>query len=588
MPRISFHILLLVFAFAGTAGAQPVNPLAPLDTSSPSATFQSFLSQAGVIESHYADYLADKDWAGERRLLRDIARLRGLMDLRAIPSATRDKVGGAAFGYLMDILNRIPEVPAAAIPGAAGRDWGDLPKKWEVPGTEIQIDKVEDGPQAGQYLFTGESIERLPEFHALIIGQQPLRPVRYEDWRNEQIRLTGPLFPDTLTRGLPRSIQVDVLGTPLWKVFSTLVIAALVAVATWQWAWLTRRLRKHMSRPVSLAWHLTTPILLFGLALLADWFVDYELNLSGAFAAGEDIAVAALLYLAGAWAAWVTCFFVVEAIIASPRIPDNSYDAHLLRLTARVCGILAAGAIVIYGANDIGIPALGLVAGLGVGGFAFALASQSTVENLFGGVSIFADRPFRVGDFIHYGDGGGTVEAVGPRSSRIRSLDGTLTTVPNGDLAKLHISNYSARTKCHFQHVLGLRYETSPRQLEWLAEEIHRLLAEHPMVEEARGLPRVVVVGFGASSIDMEVRCYVMTGDYGAFLDIQQSLMLAIMKAIETAGTGFAFPSQTAYLTRDEGIDTDARARVEREIEERRAGIAAAAEEAAGSMPQTG
>ena len=108
------------------------------------------------------------------------------------------------------------------------------------------------------------------------------------------------------------------------------------------------------------------------------------------------------------------------------------------------------------------------------------------------------------------------------------------------------------------------------------------------MVEEARGLPRVVVVGFGASSIDMEVRCYVMTGDYGAFLDIQQSLMLAIMKAIETAGTGFAFPSQTAYLTRDEGIDTDARARVEREIEERRAGIAAAAEEAAGSMPQTG
>ena len=92
---------------------------------------------------------------------------------------------------------------------------------------------------------------------------------------------------------------------------------------------------------------------------------------------------------------------------------------------------------------------------------ALALAAQSTVENLFGGVSLFADRPFRIGDYIQYGASSGTVEAIGPRSARIRGLDGTLATVPNSDLAKMHIVNFSLRNKCLFRHVLGLRYETS-------------------------------------------------------------------------------------------------------------------------------
>jgi len=261
---------------------------------------------------------------------------------------------------------------------------------------------------------------------------------------------------------------------------------------------------------------------------------------------------------------------VAEAIIASPSIPDNSFDAHLLRLLARLGGFFAAGAILVYGANDIGIPALGLVAGLGVGGIALALASQSTVENLFGGFSIFADRPFRVGDLISYGENSGVVEAVGARSSRIRAPDGTLTTVPNGDLAKIHITNFSRRDKCLFLHTLGLRYETSPAQFGWLLDALRRLLTDHPMVEQARGLPRVVLTGFGACSIDIELRAYVLTSDYNTFLKVQEDLIFEIMRTVEAAGTGFAFPSQTAYLARDDGIDAAVRARIEQEMLGRR------------------
>ena len=179
-------------------------------------------------------------------------------------------------------------------------------------------------------------------------------------------------------------------------------------------------------------------------------------------------------------------------------------------------------------------------------------------------MSLFVDRPFRIGDFIQYGPNAGIVEGIGPRSSRLRGLDGTLTTVPNGDLAKLHIVNYSVRNKCLFLQVIGLRYETTRLQLEWLLETMRRRLASHPLVEEGGGMPRVRLTGFGASSIDIEVRAHVLTRDFSAFLETQEELLLGLQDVIEEAGTGFAFPSQTLYLGRDAGLDDSARDRAEK------------------------
>jgi MscS family membrane protein len=556
----AFRLLFIALVFASPpAAAGTSNPLAPLDRSSPSATFQSFVSAATTIETDYADYLASKTATKAKALLHSITRMRTLMDLSAAPPATRNEIGGAAFGYLVDILARLPDFPAADIPGAPGRDWKDLPAKWTVPGTEISIARVDEGPHKGEYLFTGETVERLPEFHAQIISQAPRRPVKHRSWREEQVRFTGPLFPHSLLRRLPDSLQRTVLGTPIWKIASTLVIALTILLITFFWTKLVRSATRNANRVRSLFYRLTTPLFVGAMIYFADGFIQTEIHLSGDFDSGESIFAAIVVYVATAWAAAVACFVIVEAIIASPRIPDNSYDAHLLRLTARVGAVVVAGAILVYGANDIGIPALGLVAGLGVGGFALALASQSTVENLFGGVSIFADRPFRVGDHIHYGDGGGSVEAIGPRSSRIRALDGTLTTVPNGDLAKMRITNFSMRSKCLFQHKLGLRFETSPEQFERLLKELRGLISAHPMVEKSPGFPRVILLGLGDSSVNIEVRAYVLTSDFGEFLNIQEQLIFDIIKAVREAGTAFAFPSQTAYLARDEGIGAAAK-----------------------------
>jgi MscS family membrane protein len=224
--------------------------------------------------------------------------------------------------------------------------------------------------------------------------------------------------------------------------------------------------------------------------------------------------------------------FLAEAIIASPRVPDDGYDAHLLRLLARVTGFIGAFAVLVYGANDVGLPALGVAAGLGVGSVALALASQSTVENLFGGLSIFADRPFRVGDFIRFNDLKGNVESIGPRSTRIRAPDGTLTTVPNADIAKAHVNNLSVRNSFLFEHRVNLPSGATAAQITALLAMFRKSLEEHPAIEKSDGPPHVRLTSLAPDSGGIHLFAHVIAKDEEAFLQTQEALLLRIMKLL--------------------------------------------------------
>jgi MscS family membrane protein len=137
---------------------------------------------------------------------------------------------------------------------------------------------------------------------------------------------------------------------------------------------------------------------------VAAYFALVQLNLTGAVGSAVELAATAVMFLAGAWMSWRLAPVVAEAIIASPAIPPESVDAHLIRVTARLLGIVGSAALLALGASRMGIPVYGIVAGLGVGGLAIALAAQPTIENLIGGLNLFADRPIRVGDLCKYGD----------------------------------------------------------------------------------------------------------------------------------------------------------------------------------------
>jgi MscS family membrane protein len=235
----------------------------------------------------------------------------------------------------------------------------------------------------------------------------------------------------------------------------------------------------------------------------------------------------------------------------------------LVPLGRKTLKFVIAGLALLAALDSFGFDVTALIAGLGVGGLAFALAAQKTIENLFGGATLLADRPVRVGDFCRFGDQVGVVEEIGMRSTRIRTLNRTLITVPNADFSSLQLENFAARDKILYKPKLGLRYETTPDQLRWVLVEIRRMLYAHPKVDPDPA--RVRFTGFGDFSLDLEIWAYVLATDFSEYLEIAEDLNLRIMDIVDESGSGFAFPSSTTYLAKDDG-PTDARAR---EISER-------------------
>ena len=359
--------------------------------------------------------------------------------------------------------------------------------------------------------------------------------------RLQAIELTGPMIPSSMVAALPAWSRVLILDTPLWKLLATLLvvvlsIGALLAARRW-----TRPRRDDFS-PAAYLRRLIVPV---GVLLLALWFRLFfllQINLQGHVAEAAELAVSIVRFLSGAWAAYLGAMLVAEAIIASPRIPDQGLDASLLRLAARITGLIAATTLLAYGARDLGIPVFGVIAGLGVGGLAVALAAQNTLGNLLGSLNLFADRPLRVGDVCQYGDKVGTVEQIGIRSTRIRGVDRTVTTMPNADLAQMPITNFSRRDRILFQKRLDLRYETTPDQLRLLLIKLREMLLAHPRVSEDPA--RVRLVDLASSSIQVEIFAYVSTRDWNDFLEVQQDLLLRIIELVNTIAAGFAFPSR--------------------------------------------
>jgi MscS family membrane protein len=249
------------------------------------------------------------------------------------------------------------------------------------------------------------------------------------------------------------------------------------------------------------------------------------------------------------WALW-RAVDVVSAVIGQGAWSRDSPSARSLLAVGGRAGkaaVLALGVIATLA--ELGFPVASLVAGLGLGGLALALAAQKTVENLFGSLSLAVDQPVRVGDFVRVEDFVGTVEAIGLRSTRVRTLDRTLITIPNGRLADMRLESFSARDRMRLACTLGLVYDTTAAQMRRVLAGLEAALRAHPQI-----WPDAVVVRFkefGASSLDIEVMAWFQTPEWSEFQLIRQEVLLQFMEVVERAGTSFAFPTQTVHLTGD-------------------------------------
>ncbi|HEY4177793.1 MAG TPA: mechanosensitive ion channel family protein [Kofleriaceae bacterium] len=218
----------------------------------------------------------------------------------------------------------------------------------------------------------------------------------------------------------------------------------------------------------------------------------------------------------------------------------------LLSLGARFAKGAAFVFALLVGLSQLGVSVASLIAGLGLGGLVFALAAQKTVENVFGAVSIGIDQPMREGDFVKVGDFMGTVEQIGLRSTRIRTLDRTVVTIPNGDLSQQRIESFAVRDRMRFSTVVGLAYGTTSAQLKTVMAGFEATLRAQPKL-----WPEDLSVRFkalGASSLDVDVQAWFTTTAISEFTKIREDLLLGFIAVCEQAGAQIAYPTQTLHV----------------------------------------
>jgi len=555
--RKSLLFLIAIFlAFPSNAeidsAIEAANRLRPIDTSSPRALVVSL--------QHYAEEIMESFVQGDRRSVRrKVQRAIRIFDFSDTPPTLIDQQGPEHFWQLIDILGRLPKLETSEIPGIEQVKEEEI-TSWTWPNTELTVHMVAEGPRRGDFLMSPETFERLPDFWEEI-ADIPKRPD--SDFPVEAYRLyrsgVNTVFPEAIISKLPEVLQKNWLGQPGWKWPVLILALGLVMLLAWPFA----RLRpKHVDQPrddtldaIVTVRRLALPIyILFAMQIL-DYLFSRQIRLTGMALEVGEIAVQVVSLIAVAYILNLLMSLAAEGVVKFLHTRQAGFDSQLIRLAFRILFWVITLMVIAVISEQIGVPVAALAAGIGVGGLAFALAAQSTLENLVAGLTIYGDRPIRVGELCDINGVSGTVESIGLRSTRLRTFARTVVTIPNAEVAKHRLENFALRDRMLMETTLGLRYETTPDQLRYVLGKLRELLYAHPKVIDD-GM-RVRFVGFGACSLDIGIFAYIKATAKPAFLEVCEDLNLRIMDIVDEAGVGFAFPSQTAYLARDKAPDTE-------------------------------
>ncbi len=457
------------------------------------------------------------------------------LDLRQLSPESRKTEGPVLAQQLGALLDRNPRFelsnlsnsPEGNVSDGLASNTDDL-VRFQVNGESITLhmQRVDAGSAGKIWLVAAASVAQISE-------------------------LSNEAGPSSIEKHLPAPlVNITLAGTPLW-VWLALVLLALVLSAISRWlSKLFIAILRPLTKRYAKAFHvqrleaLTEPLRL----ILSVVVFRACLEFIPPSALVRDLILKLLILL-----------FVLGAASLFMRLVDIGSDTYISRLdpkarsltysilplgirVIKVC-ILAFAFIVIL--EQWGYNTSAILAGVGVGGVAIALAAQKTIENLFGGVSVITDRPVLVGDFCQFGGQVGTVEDIGLRSTRIRTLDRTLVTVPNSQFSTMTLENYSRRDRMWFHPKFSLRRDTSPDQVQKMMSAITEILKKHEMVD-ASGVP-LRFTSINTQSLDLDVFAYVLTPDSNVFLKVQTELLLQILEASHKLGIGFAVPFQEEF-----------------------------------------
>jgi MscS family membrane protein len=514
---------LSVTAQNGTADPVPNATSTPVPPafSSPRATMVTFLE---------AFYTTDEP---------DLDRAASCLDLSDLSPAVRSLRGRELAARLKQVIDRTRLVDPSSIPDRAeGRPW--VFERYD--SGSVVISQVDDG----RWLFSSDTVRDLWQIHeeirdrSVVSGvERTYETVTFASWLRglmpEQLRQRVLLLEGWQWIGI---LAVIIVGAVVGRLF-TAISAATVENA------LARRFLDVDIGLVKAAIHPASVFLMvvlwgvgaLGLGLPTVVFKIYV----------EAIVVVAVI------AFTLTAYHLMDVASAvferRAGTTDSRFDDLLVPLIRKSLKVLIVAIGLVTVAGSVGIEIAGLLAGLGLGGLAFALAAQDTVSNLFGSVTVLLDRPFQVGDWVVVGEVEGTVEEMGFRSTRIRTFYNSLITLPNSNLIKASVDNLGARRFRRWSTRLGIAYDTPPERVDAFCDGIRELVVRHPYTR--KDYYHVYFNEFGAASLEILLYVFFETPDWATELRERHRLAVDILRLAHELGVEFAFPTRTVYLRQE-------------------------------------
>ncbi len=540
--------IILIFPQVEALSEVSGNPLAPADTSSPRSTLLGFIES--VNTSHDQLALAVRSYRGSSRLyfsnkeIEEIDRVYENLDLarRTLNFAELPKALAVAeplyrnrIFQLKEVLDRL-ELPAPElIPDTqmmASREF----KRWTLPGTEIIIERVAKGSRAGEYLFSPETVERLPEFYARI-KHLPYVTDTTAGWY-ERYRYGGAgmraVIPFKWMSAMPGWAKAPIFDQPVWRWVGVILLFIAAAGSFYFvryvgaiWA------RRVKNSELRMQWaQLARVTFLLLLIPSVIYVVTVNLRFSGLFLEVSTLFLWALFTLTLTWAVWLACSVLAESIVASQQLLVGSIDSQLIRLALRLIATILSVTIMIVGAQQLGIPAYSVIAGLGVGGIAFALAAKDSLANLLGSLLIMFEKPFRIGHWIRVADTEGIVESIGFRSTRIRTFQDSLVSIPSDQLVNSAVENMTMCDKQVVEVALRIPYSTTSPEIESFLAGIEKVIEETPLACPNESFARIDECG--ESSLHIRVHFSLTVSGYHAEKMAQHELLLNILRLAES------------------------------------------------------
>ncbi|MBK5938004.1 mechanosensitive ion channel family protein [Halochromatium roseum] len=538
------------------------------DSRSPQQLLAVFTQLATEIRDVFAhgSREGDIDSAQEQQLIDLYTQMAQLIDGSILPESERFARTNALLSQLSEVIARIPLPPNDQIPDQTEVAQQKL-NYWRVPGSTIALQRIQDGPRVGDWIISDDTVRNTEALYQAALSQFP--PAAGETpLLDHYLAYSGPLISTQITDAMPGFLRQALFGQPLWKYLATAVIVLISLFSALLVYRFSRIFTDRWDDPNEITFSLVRLILpLLLLLFIPLWIqviaIDVRLRLLPLDLIDDVLWV--WFYATATWALLVGANLVAAVMIRSPSISPAGLDASMVRLTCRLIAYALAIWVWVEGLQALGVSLIPLLAGLGVSGLAFALAAKPTLGNLLGGVILFADKPFRVGDRVVIGDHQGMIEEIGLRSTRLRTLDGHLVSLPNDEVCISSIENVAARPNIKRLLNVTLTYDTPPEKIERAIEIIQQLLSleeDGDRSEDALGRPsnqriheddenlppRVYFSDLNADSLNILVLYWFSPPDYWAYLEHATWFNLQLIERFNAAGIEFAFPTQTIDL----------------------------------------